>query len=154
VASRAADEEDVAQSAFYSFYRGLQAGRLSRIENRVDLLALLCRITACKAVNQIEHEVGTQKRSAGRTQGDSALNLLAQDPEPTPLEHALLNDCYARYVNGLPEKLRAVAELYLAGCTHKEIGTELDCAERTVERKIALILDKWQQMAAARGEIA
>lgn len=153
VPSRAADEEDVAQSAFWSFYRGLQTGRVPRLENRGDLMGLLTHIIACKAVNQIEHEVGVQKRSTGRTQGDSVLNLLAADAEPTPLEHALLNDCYARYMSALPGKLRAVAELYLAGCTHMEIADQLGCVERTVKRKIALVLEKWQKIAAASGEI-
>jgi DNA-directed RNA polymerase specialized sigma24 family protein len=145
----AADEEDVAQEAFWSFYRGLREGRLPRLENRGDLLALLTHIIACKAVNRIAHEVGTQKRGAGRTRGDSALGELAQAAGPAPLEEALLHDCYVHYVGGLPEHLRAVAELYLAGCTHKETADRLGCVERTVERKIALILDKWRQMAAA-----
>ena len=146
---RAADEEDVAQAALWSLYRGLKAGRLPRLATRDDLLALLSHIIACKAVNQIQHEVGTQKRSAGRTEGDAALQTLAAAAEPTPLEQALLNDCYTHFVGGLPEKLREVAELYLAGCTHKEIAAQLGCVERTVERKLALILKKWQDMAAA-----
>jgi DNA-directed RNA polymerase specialized sigma24 family protein len=145
---RAADEEDVAQAAFWSFYRGLKAGRLPHLESRGDLLALLTHIVACKAVNQIEHEVGVQKRSAARIEGSSALAHLAEDVSPTPFEQALLHDCYARYVHGLPDKLRGIAELYLAGCTHKEIAAQLGCVERTVDRKIPLILARWQQMAA------
>jgi len=147
VPGRAADEEDVAQQAFWSFYRGLRAGRVPQLENRGDLLALLTHIVACKAVNQIEHEMGVQKRAAGRLQGDSVLNHLAQDDSPTPLEQALLHDCYARYVTALPDKLRDFAELYLAGFTHKEIAARLGCVERTVERKIPLILEKWRKMA-------
>jgi DNA-directed RNA polymerase specialized sigma24 family protein len=152
VPRRAADEEDVAQAAFWSFYRGLKAGRMPRLDNRDDLLALLTHLTACKAVNQIEHEIGVQKRGEGRVQCGSALEILAADAEPTPLEQALLNDCYQHYLDALPDKLRVFAEPYLAGCTHKEIAAQLDCVERTVERKIALILDKWQKMAATLEE--
>jgi RNA polymerase sigma factor (sigma-70 family) len=147
--SRAADEEDVAQAAFWSFFRGLKAGRIPQLENRTDLLALLTHIIACKAVNQIEHEVGTQKRDAGRVQGDSVLGYLTSHTAPTPLEQSLLNDCYECYVSALPEKLRDFAELYLAGYTHKEIANKLGCVERTVDRKIALVLEKWQAKAAA-----
>jgi len=150
--SRAADEEDVAQAAFWSFYRGLKDGRVRQLDNRNDLLALLTHFVACKAVNQIQHEVGVQKRGGGRGQGDSALKVLAEEAEPSPLEQALLSDCYVRYMNGLPEKFRAIAELYLAGYTHKEIAAQLGCVERTVERKIPLLLARWQQMAAASME--
>ena len=68
------------------------------------------------------------------------------DREPTPLEQALLNDSYHHYVGGLPDHLRDFAELYLAGLTHKEIAARQSCVERTVERKLALILKKWQEM--------
>jgi RNA polymerase sigma factor (sigma-70 family) len=149
---RAADEEDVAQAALWSLYRGLRAGRLPRLATRDDLLALLSHIIACKAVNQIRHEVGTQKRSAERTEGDAALQTLAGAAEPTPLEQALLNDCYTHFVGGLPDKLREVAELYLAGCTHRQIAERLGCVERTVERKLPLVLARWQEMAAAQVE--
>lgn len=132
-----------------------------RLKSRHDLLALLTHIIACKAVNQIQHELGTQKRGGGKVQGESALDVLAGDGEKrgldqaagadkTPLEQAILNDCYTRYVGGLSDNLRSFAELYLAGCTRKETAARMDCVERTVERKIALILKKWQEMAAER----
>jgi RNA polymerase sigma factor (sigma-70 family) len=144
---RAADEEDVAQQALWSFYRGLRAGRAPRLANRHDLLALLTHIIACKAVNQIEHE------HAHKRGGRAVLDDLSDvpDAERTPLEQAILHDCYDRFVGGLPENLRPFAELYLAHCTHKEIAERLGCVERTVERKIGRILARWQEMAA--GEV-
>jgi RNA polymerase sigma factor (sigma-70 family) len=145
---RAADEEDVAQDAFWDFYRGLKAGQVPHLENRGHFLALLTHIIACKAVNQIVHELGTRKRDAGLVQGESALDSLAADAAPTPLEEALLNDCYRQYVDGLPAKLRPFAELHLAGCTNREIAERLGCVGRTVERKINLIRAKWRQRAA------
>lgn len=160
VPSRFADEEDVAQEALWSFVRRVRAGREFRLASRHDLLALLTHIIACKAVNQIEHELGVQKRGGGRVHGGSALDALlsgidgdsrtpAGHAEQTPLEQALLHDCYCHFVTGLPDQLRDFAELYLAGCTHKEIAAKLGCAKRTAERKVALVLRKWQEMAAA-----
>jgi DNA-directed RNA polymerase specialized sigma24 family protein len=154
VPGRAADEEDVAQEAFWDFYRSLKAGRVPRLANRHDFLALLTHLVACRAVNQIKHEVAVQKRGAGQVRGGSAFDLLAghggpDDGERTPLEQVLLADCYRHYVDALPERLRAFAELYLAGCTNKETAAALGCSERTVERKVALILQRWQEMAAA-----
>jgi DNA-directed RNA polymerase specialized sigma24 family protein len=158
VPGRAADEEDVAQEAFWSFYRRLRAGRDFQLGSRHDLLALLTHIIACKAVNQIEHEYGVAKRGGGRVVEASALASSAgaggagldwaASAEHTPLEQAILNDCYHRYVGDLPEHLRPFAELYLAGCTHKDIAARMACVERTVERKLALILRRWQEMAA------
>jgi RNA polymerase sigma factor (sigma-70 family) len=161
VPGRACDEEDVAQEALWSFCRRVRDGRAFRLASRHDLLALLTHIIACKAVNQIEHEVGTQKRGGGRVQGGSVLELLAaggaRQPgegaaatsEPSPLEQALLRDAYRHYIGELPDHLREFAELYLAGFTYKEIAGRLGCVERTVERKLALILRRWQEIGAA-----
>jgi hypothetical protein len=63
VPCRACDDEDVAQAAFWSFYQGLRAGRVPQLTNREDLIALLTHLVACKAANQIRHEVGLQKRA-------------------------------------------------------------------------------------------
>jgi RNA polymerase sigma factor (sigma-70 family) len=157
---RATDEEDVAQQAFWGFYESLRAGRLPRLTNRHQLLALLTHITACQAVNQIKHELGVQKRGGGRVQGESVLDNpaapggasrgleQAEDPGLSPQEQALLNDSYQHYVTALPENLREHAELYLAGLTHQEIADRVGCTERTVDRKVALVLARWRQMAA------
>jgi DNA-directed RNA polymerase specialized sigma24 family protein len=155
----ACHDEDVAQEAFWSFYRSLKAGRVPRLTHRHELLALLTHIVSCKAVNQIQHEVGVARRGGGRVRDEAALDggddsgpwgslqELAAGNEHTPLEQALLKDCYRHYVDGLTEHLRDFAELYLAGCTHKEIAARKGCVERTVERKVALILEKWHAMA-------
>jgi DNA-directed RNA polymerase specialized sigma24 family protein len=73
VPGRYADEEDVAQEAFWSFYRCLKAGRPFRLASRHDLLALLTHIIAWKAVNQIQHERGVQKRGGSRVVSLSGL---------------------------------------------------------------------------------
>lgn len=161
VPCRATDEEDVAQQAFWKFFEGLKAGRLPELTNRHQLLALLTHIIACRAANQIKHELGVQKRGGGRVQGESALDAptasgettrgLEQvaDPGLTPEEIALLQDSYDYYVRALPEKLRDFAELYLAGLTHQEIGDRMGCSERTVDRKVALITARWRELATA-----
>jgi DNA-directed RNA polymerase specialized sigma24 family protein len=158
---RAVDEEDVAQQAFWSFYQSLRAGRLPQLTNRHQLLALLSHITACQAANQIKHELGVLKRGRGRVQGESVLDGGAasleaargmeqvEDPGLSPQERILLDDCYAHYVGDLPEHLRDFAELYLAGLTYQEIADRLDCTERTVDRKMALILAHWRRLAEA-----
>ncbi len=147
---RAADEEDVVQEAFWSFYLSLKAGKLAKLENRADFLALLTHIVACQAHIQLTHD-NAQKRSADLVTGDSVWETLAAESEPTPLENALLNDCYHHYLDGLPQTLREVAELYLANLTQTEIAARLNCVPRTVQRKLALILERWQEMAASEA---
>jgi DNA-directed RNA polymerase specialized sigma24 family protein len=158
---RAVDEEDVAQQAFWSFYQSLRAGRLLQLTNRHQLLALLSHITACQAANQIKHELGVLKRGRGRVRGESILNGGAnsgeaargleqlEDPGLSPQERVLLDDCYTHYVSALPEHLREFAELYLAGLTYQEIADQLGCTERTVDRKMSLILGHWRRLAEA-----
>jgi RNA polymerase sigma factor (sigma-70 family) len=153
VPGRVADEEDVAQEALWDFYRSLKAGRVPRLADRHDFLAFLTHLVACRAINQIKHEVAVKKRGAGQVRGGSAFDLLADhagadNSQRTPLEQALLADCYRHYVDALPERMRSFAELYLAGSTNKETAAALGCSERTVERKVALILERWQEMAA------
>src|SRR3954469_1199717 len=53
---RAADEEDVALSAFDSFCRGAEQGRFPKLEDRDDLWQLLVLIASRKAANLVKHE--------------------------------------------------------------------------------------------------
>jgi DNA-directed RNA polymerase specialized sigma24 family protein len=159
---RAADEEDVAQQAFWAFYQSLKAGRLPDLANRQELLALLTHITTCQAVNQIKHEVGVARRGKGRVRGESVFDLLTESGEQlpglagvedtglSPAAKAMAQDCYEHYVGALPDHLRPFAELQLAGLTHKEIAEKMGCTKRTVDRKMALVLAKWGRMADAQ----
>jgi DNA-directed RNA polymerase specialized sigma24 family protein len=149
VPGKGADEEDIAQESLWSFYRRLKAGHSFHLASRHDLLALLTHIIACKTVNQIEREA-TKKRGGGiRVQPnlDGLADMAGGEGVRTPLEQALLNDCYRHYVDGLPENLRGFAELYLAGCTHKETAERMGTSLRSTERKIAMILARWREMA-------
>lgn len=154
----------MAQQAFWGFYQSLRAGRLPRLTNRQQLLALLSHITACQAANQIKHELGVQKRPGASVRGESALDFAAShdddrgrgleqvaDSGLSPTEQAILDDCYRHYLSDLPEHLRDFAESYLAGLTYQEIANRLGCTERTVDRKMAIILNRWQRLAAANA---
>src|SRR5262245_1769616 len=62
---RAADEEDVALSAFDSLCRRAEAGRFPRLADRDDLWQLLFVITVRKALDLVRHE-GRAARGRGR----------------------------------------------------------------------------------------
>src|SRR5262249_13444725 len=63
VAARAADEEDVALSAFKSFCRAVEGGRYADLFDRDGLWALLMTITARKAVDLKRHEHRRKRRA-------------------------------------------------------------------------------------------
>ena len=153
-----ADEEDVAQEAFWGFVKSVRGGRAPQLESRHDLFALLTHIVACKAATQFDRHLAA-KRGAGQVRGESALDArgdisggaglqAAPGQQRTPAEEAVLADCYQHYVFGLSDALRPVAEMHLAGATNAEIAAHLDCVDRTVERKLALIRTRWREMAA------
>jgi len=143
---RHVDEEDVAQSALIGFYNTVQNQRAERLENREQLLALLSHIVACKAINQIQHAM-TLKQGQGQVTSLTPLAFLAADSSPTSSHEALLHDCYVHYVEELPEELRPFAEMHLAGLTNAEISEQMDCVERTVERKLAILRSRWRKLA-------
>src|SRR4051812_28422099 len=70
---RAADEEDVALSAFDSFCDGVSQGRFPQLADRDDLWHLLVTITARKALQLIRHEQ-RQKRGGGAVRGESVFD--------------------------------------------------------------------------------
>src|SRR5262249_5971663 len=69
---RAADEEDVALSAFDSFCRGSERGRFPQLRDRDNLWRLLVTITARKAWQLAQHE-GRQKRGGHAVLDEAAL---------------------------------------------------------------------------------
>ena len=144
---RAADEEDVALSAFDSFCRGVDVGRFPRLDNRYDLWQVLALITVRKSIDLRQRE-GRQVRGGGRVRAFSDLVDEDFDPtrgdEPGPEMAAQLADEYRRLMEKLDDPtLRSVATWKLEGFTNDEIAARLGCVASTVERKLARIRSKW-----------
>lgn len=147
------DEEDVALSAFKSFCLAAQDGRFEKLVDRESLWPLLVSITAHKSVDAIRFENrkkrggtgGSDESSRGvgvRIDGDfSAEEFFDSGPsaefatELAEQFHLLLSELDA---TGDPQ-LRKIAIEKMAGGSSSEIAAKLDCARRTVERKMQLI---------------
>jgi DNA-directed RNA polymerase specialized sigma24 family protein len=159
VPRRAADEEDVALSAFDSFCRAVERGRFPNLHDRDDLWQLLVVITDRKACDLANYE-RRQRRGAGKVLDESALQgeraagaesplgLLASE-EPSP-EFALqaAEEC-RRLLDALQDDhLRQVAVRKLEGYSVEEIALQLGRVPRTVKRWLRLIRQTWEQELA------
>jgi DNA-directed RNA polymerase specialized sigma24 family protein len=144
---RAADEEDVALSAFDSFCRRAERGQFPRLADRDDLWQLLVVLTVRKAANLVHHE-RRQSRGGGRVLTLSDLAERGVEPplsaEPSPELAAQVADECRRLLGLLgDDTLRSVALWKLEGDTNAEIAARLGCIEQTVERKLRAIRRLW-----------
>ena len=157
---RGGDEEDVALSAFDSFFRGARAGRFPLLADREGLWRLLVTLTARKAFDRVRDE-GRLKRGGGAVFAQSALGSAMDGgpPEsefdwfvsrgPTPEAAALVAEECRRLLDLLQtEELRTVAIWKMEGYTNEEVAAKLDCAPSTVERKLQRIRARWQEEVA------
>ncbi len=151
----AADEEDVALSAFDSFCTGVARGRFPRLDDRNDLWRVLVTLTGRKAADQALRE-RCQKRGGGRVRSEAELagggpegdaNPFGQvaGPEPTPEFAAMVAEEYRRLLKTLgDETLRQIALGRMEGDTNGEIAARLGCSLRTVTNKLTLIRKRWE----------
>jgi RNA polymerase sigma factor (sigma-70 family) len=139
---RAADEEDVALSAFHSFCRGVQGGRFPQLADRDDLWRLLVVITAHKAIHLVRDQRRQKRGGDLRSEGDVEAAAISQvvGPEPTPEFALQVAEELQQLLNRLGDReLCSVAVWKMEGYTNEEIAAELGCAVRTVERRLSLI---------------
>jgi DNA-directed RNA polymerase specialized sigma24 family protein len=150
---RAADEEDVALSAFQSFWEGAAAGKFPQLEDRDDLWQILLMLTQRKAIDQVQRE-RRQKRGGGAVRGDSVFEAEAAggtrgfdglpDSAPSPSWALQVAEECSSLLAALPaEELRRIAVLKMGGESNEEIAARLNCAVRTVERKLTRIRSVW-----------
>ena len=111
-ARRDADEEDVVQNAFHSFFRAAGQGRFPQLDDRDSLWRLLVVITANKALKQVTY-ASRQKRGGGTITGSMGISPIGSDDEaalmqfvgdePTPDFAAQVAEEYRRLLELLAE---------------------------------------------------
>ena len=150
---RAADEEDVALSAFDSFCRNAARGRFPELLDREGLWRLLVVVTARKAAHLVRDQ-GRQKRGGGAVpispteggldDGPTLEKILSQ--EPSPEMAAEMTEEYRRLLERLGEpELREIAVARMEGCSVEELAVKNHCAPRSIKRKLQLIRSIWEK---------
>ncbi|MFM7058850.1 MAG: ECF-type sigma factor [Planctomycetota bacterium] len=148
----AADEEDVALSAFNSFCLGARAGRFPQLLDSHSLWPLLLVITANKSVDLIRQN-NRQRRGGGRERlsGDALADALSGvlSREPSPEFTAELTDQLGHLLRNLDAsgdpQLRQIALYKLEGLSTEEIAGRVGCVRRSVERKLQVIACLWER---------
>lgn len=151
-ASAVSDEEDVAVSVFESFYRAAQTGRFPDLSDRGSLWRLLLKMSARKIVDQRRYDHRQRRGSKETTisihdpfEADGAMIELIGD-EPTPEFVVEMTEACDRLLNHLgDDSLRSIAIRKMEGYSNVEIASELNCSDRTIERRMNLIREKCRQ---------
>jgi RNA polymerase sigma factor (sigma-70 family) len=154
---RVTDEDDLANSAFAGCFRGIKAGRFPRMNDRDDLWQVLVVLTERKSIDHLRRALAA-KRGGGTVRGDSVftgknagewspagLNQVI-DSAPTPAFAAEAGEELQRLLKLLDDdSLRRLALAKMEGFSNKEIGRQLDLSPSSIERKLRLIRQIWQQ---------
>jgi DNA-directed RNA polymerase specialized sigma24 family protein len=143
---RAADEEDVALSAFDSLCRGVEGGRFPELADRDSLWRLLVVLTVRKAAH-LKRDARRRKRGGKpAAAGEEADLEQLLDAGPTPEFAAQMAEESQRLLERLgDDELRAVALWKMEGYSNEEIARRLDCGLRSVGRKLRVIRSIWAQ---------
>ena len=144
-----ADEEDIALSAFKSFCAGVEKGRFPQLDDRDDLWKILVSITLRKTIKVIR-DSNRLKRGGQWKQisGDSDYDIIQQiaSPEIDPEMATHLTEQFENLLAQLESKeLIELATLKMEGYTNAEIAARWNKAERTIERKLAIVRQIWNK---------
>jgi RNA polymerase sigma factor (sigma-70 family) len=152
---RAADEEDVALSAFDSFCRAAEQGRFPQLEDRGDLWQILLLLTARKAADLVEHE-GRGKRDWRRVEGrdedagQQLLEMVGREPDPA-FAAQVAEECRRLLTKLGDEQLRLLVLRKMEGYTNEEVAAQFNCAPATIERRLRLIRKRLENEFEAAG---
>lgn len=149
---RVLDEEDVALSAFKSFCIRAKDGAFGEIDDRDALWRLLFCIAGRKAQQYVRHQT-CQKRGGGKVGGESTfkgevdhisgINQIEGHARGPVTLSDFAQDCQEMFDLLDDDKLRAIALLRVEGYSVDEIAAKMECAKRSVERRLRLIRTIW-----------
>lgn len=149
------DEHDAANSAFHSLCRGLVDGRLAT-ENRDAFWGLLAVITSRKIAAQ-RRSSNRKKRGRGAVRGESGFGDAGIDAvvgnQQTPDMLAEVTESCTELLDALPDEvMKKIVLLKFQGAHNGEVARELNCTQRTIERKLERIRRIWVEAGLHDGE--
>ncbi|MCA9049141.1 MAG: hypothetical protein KDA89_10465 [Planctomycetaceae bacterium] len=143
------DEEDIVLSVFDSFYAAAEQGRFPDLSDRHDLWRLLLRMSARKVIDKRRHD-RRQRRG-----GDVEIHSLGSDDEiiievignePSPEMVLMMQESVEQFFSHFGVgHLHELAVAKLEGYSNAELSRRFECSERTIERRLHLIREKYQQ---------
>jgi RNA polymerase sigma-70 factor (ECF subfamily) len=149
---RREDEEDILQSMYHSFCVRLKKGEYE-LDGRGDLWKLLVTMTLFKTRRAIakhrRQRRDTRRETAPQSPSDNQSGVWAFEQmdraAPTPDEALAFNEEVQTRLAVLDPTLRQIVLWKLEGYTNAEIAgkDKLNCAERTIERKLSRIRELW-----------
>ena len=150
------DEEDIVLSVFDSFYNAAENGQFPDLSDRDDLWRLLLRMAARKVVDKRRHDL--RQRRGGDVKlhsldhvgddiaGDDCRVIEAIGDEPSPEMVLMTQESVEQLFSHLGVgQLRELAGAKLEGYSNAELAQRFGCSERTIERRLHLIREKFQQ---------
>ena len=142
--ARKVGPEDVTQSVFQSFFARYKAGQFDRLVGWDEFWRLLAGITAKKCNRKIAG-FRAQRRDIRR---EVEFGPVGEAPGagPTAAEAAILAEAFENLVRDLSPRDRRIVTLTLEAWRPDEIGEELGCSERTVERVLARLRNRLERM--------
>lgn len=150
VPRRAADEEDVALSAFHSFCRLAEQGRFPDVLDRDGLWRLLVTLTVRKA-SHLRRDEGRLKRGGNLSPVEDAPGspaaleqILSREPTPE-LAAEMMEECQRLLTSLGDPELEQIALARMEGRTVEEIAAKLGYAPRSIKRKLQLIRSIWEK---------
>jgi RNA polymerase sigma-70 factor (ECF subfamily) len=146
------DPEDVIQSVFrtFFFHQGEAAWQFESWDNLWSLLAV---ITLRKCGHRIQHYQAAcrdvQREVSlgnGGEPGEPTADWAAVARDPTPEEAVILTETVEQLMQALSPQERHILERSLCGLSNDQIGAELDCTRRTVERALQRVRTILEQL--------
>ena len=124
------EADDVAQSVFHSFFRGVEAGGFT-FRQREDVWRLLVGIAVHKLRNQVRRHTAAG-RDVGREAGDPVGEAVARGP--TPDEAAAVGDALEHSLRDRSPRDRDIVERFIGGDPYEVIAGAVGFSQRTVRR--------------------
>ncbi|MDB4614734.1 ECF-type sigma factor [bacterium] len=152
---RVMEADQIASDAFAALFDGIENHRFTKVRNRDEMWQMLTLIAARKASNE-RKRLDREQRGGGKVRGGSAfgpgginsvVDFLQRDLSPDRFLE--LQELSNQLLESLPtDELRRVAVLRMAGHSNAEIAEQLDCVERTVERRLEHVRKLWSEVIA------